>query len=102
MKNRKLPATQIPSAEWDFSKIPPKDYSVVWEYEQYREIIRCRRNREIQIDDLNAVGYVLTSRDLTFLKYGKRTLPWNDVPDDFRDVLKLQEEDYFDMSVDFE
>ena len=22
--------------------------------------------------------------------------------DDFRDVLKLQEEDYFDMSVDFE
>ena len=88
MKNRKLPATQIPSAEWDFSKIPPKDYSVVWEYEQYREIIRCRRNREIQIDDLNAVGYVLTSRDLTFLKYGKRTLPWNDVPDDFRDVLR--------------
>ena len=88
MTNKNNRTARIPSAEWDFSKIPPEDYSVVWEYEQYREIIKCSQNGDDLTPDLNAVGYVLTFRDLTFLKYGKRALPWNDVPDDFRDVLR--------------
>ncbi|MDA7532988.1 hypothetical protein N8616_01355 [Verrucomicrobia bacterium] len=88
MKSKNTTTTQIPAAEWNFSKIPPKDYSVVWEYEQFREIIKCRQNGDSLTEDLNAVCCVLASRDLTYLKYGKRTLPWNDVPEDFREVVR--------------